>query len=96
MPVILYIIFALSESIPKFDSSVARARDNLSVVSAEADGQNIGGVADKSAGSGTSVEVPQPECMVPGRRQRELPVGGYYYIRYEVIVSMKNSLWVSI
>jgi hypothetical protein len=36
--IIFDIVFALAESIPKFDCSVTRTGDNLSIVGAEADG----------------------------------------------------------
>jgi hypothetical protein len=58
MAILLNVVFALSQSIPKLNCLVTRTRDNLSVVSTETDGQDIGGVADESAGRCASVKVP--------------------------------------
>jgi hypothetical protein len=41
MAVILDIIFTLSEGIPELDSPVTGPRDDLSVISAKADGKNV-------------------------------------------------------
>jgi hypothetical protein len=44
------VVFALSKSVPEFDTPVARTRHDLPVVSAEADGEDVGCVANESAG----------------------------------------------
>lgn len=75
MALILDIVFALSEGVPKLNGLVTGARDNLTVISAEANGQNIGGVADETAGCQTSVQVPETESVIPGGRKSELTVG---------------------
>lgn len=63
---LLDVILALSQSIPEFDGLVAGARDDLPVVGAEAHGEDIGGVADKAAGGGTGVQIPEAQGVVPG------------------------------
>jgi len=45
--------FAVSKGVPEFDGTVAGSRNDLSVVCGEGNGENIVGVADKSAGGGT-------------------------------------------
>lgn len=90
MAILLDVVFALAEGIPELDGSVARARDDLPVVSAEADGQNIGGVADEAASGGSGVEIPEAESVVPGRREGELTVGRDNDIRDEVVVSVED------
>lgn len=65
MTIILDIVLALPEGIPELDRPVARARDNLPVVCREADGEDIGGVADETAGGETGVQVPEAKCVVP-------------------------------
>ncbi len=65
MTLILDIIFALSQSIPKLDSLVPRTRDDLPVVSAETDGQHIGCVSNESTGGEAGVKVPESECVIP-------------------------------
>lgn len=61
---------AVTESVPQLDGSIAGARNNLSVVGGEGDGENIVGVSDESAGGGTGGKLPQTESLVPGGRER--------------------------
>lgn len=96
MTVILDIILAFSKGVPKFDSSVTRTRDNLSVVCAEADRQDIGGVANESASGLASVQVPETQGVVPRGGKGELSIGRDDDVRDEVVVAMKNSFWVAI
>ena len=63
--ILLDVVLALSESVPKLDGPVTRTRDDLPVISAEADGQDIGGMADEAAGGETGVEVPEAEGVIP-------------------------------
>lgn len=58
--------FAVSKSVPQLDGSIARARNDLSVVCGERNGEDIVGVADKGAGGVASRELPQSESLVPG------------------------------
>ena len=94
--ILLDIVLAFSKGVPERDCPVTRARDNLSVVSAEADGKDIRGVADETAGSETGVEVPETEGVVPRRGKSELAVGGDDNVGYEVVVSVKDTLGVTI
>ena len=94
--VILDVVFALAEGVPELDRPVARARDDLPVVSREADGEDIGGVADETTGSAASVEVPQAQRVVPGRRERELAIGGDDDVRDEVVVPVEDTLRVAV
>ena len=96
MTVILDIVFALSKSIPKLDGLVTGARDNLPVISTEADREDIRGVADESTGGETGVQIPETESVVPGRREGELAIGGDDNIRNEVVVAVENSLGVAV
>jgi hypothetical protein len=57
---------AISKSVPQLDGAIARSGNNLSVVGGEGDGENIVGVSNKSAGGGTSGELPEAESLVPG------------------------------
>jgi hypothetical protein len=59
-------VLAVSKGVPELDSSVARSRDNLSVVCGEGDRENIVGVSDKAAGGDTGGELPEAESLVPG------------------------------
>ena len=63
--ILLDIVLAFSKGVPELDCPVTRARDNLSVVSAEADGKDIRGVADEAARRCSGVQVPQTESVVP-------------------------------
>jgi hypothetical protein len=44
------VVLTLSKSVPELDSPVARTRHDLPVVGAETDGEDIGRVANESAG----------------------------------------------
>lgn len=96
MTLILDVILAFAQCIPKLDCLVTRTGDNLPVVSTEADGKDIGRVANEATGCETSVQIPQTESMVPGRGERELAVGGYYNVGDKVIVPMKNAFGVTV
>ena len=90
--ILLNVVLALSEGVPELDSSVTGAGNNLSVISAEADGQNIGGVANEAAGGETSVKVPETKGVVPRRGEGELAVRGDDNIRDEVVVAGEDAL----
>jgi len=57
--------FAVAEGVPQLDCSVARTRDDLTVVSREGDGENIGGVADETTSCDTGGEFPETKGLVP-------------------------------
>jgi len=92
---LLNVVFAFSESVPEFDGPVARTRDDLTVVGAEADGKDIGSVANKAAGGQSGVQVPETESVIPGRGEGELAIGGNDDIRNEVVVAVENTFGVS-
>lgn len=58
MTFIFDITLALSKSIPEFDCLITGTRDNPSVVSAKANGEDIGSVSNKATGCQTGVQVP--------------------------------------
>lgn len=88
MTVILDIVFALPEGIPELDSLVTGPGDDLSVISAEADGKDIRSVADESTRSLAGIEIPETKSVVPGCGKGKLTVGGDDDIRDEVVVSV--------
>ncbi len=55
---------------------VTGARDDLTVVDREGDGQDILGVAIELAGGAASVQVPQAQGAVPRGGQSELAIRG--------------------
>ena len=66
MTIFFDVILAFAESIPELDRAVTRARDDLAVVGAEADGEDVGCVANEATGCCAGVEVPEAESVVPG------------------------------
>ena len=96
MAILLDVVLALSEGVPELDRLVARARDDLPVVGAEADRQDIGLVADEATGGEAGVKIPKTEGVVPGRGESELAVGGDDDVRDEVVVSMKDLFWPAV
>jgi hypothetical protein len=67
---------AVSESVPQLDGSVARSRNDLSVVGREGNGEDIVGVANESTGGGTGSKLPETESLVPGSREGVCTVRG--------------------
>ena len=96
MTILLDVILALSKRVPQLDGAVARAGDDLPVVSAEADGENVRGVADKTAGGETSIEVPEAEGVVPRRREGKLAIRRDDNIGDEVVMSVEDTLGVTV
>ena len=94
--ILLDIVLALSKSIPELNGPVTGAGNDLPVISAEADRQHIGGVADETAGGKTGVEVPKAEGVVPRRRESELAVRGNNDVRDEMVVAVENALGVTV
>ena len=76
MAFILDLKLALAERVPELDGLVTRARDDLSVVGREGDGEDVLGVANEATGGKASVEVPKTQGLVPRRRKGELTVRG--------------------
>jgi len=68
-------VFALTEGVPQVDSSIARTGHDLTVVSGEGNGEDILGVANEAAGSGTAVEVPETESTIARTGEGELTIG---------------------
>ena len=69
-------VLAVTEGVPQLDRSVARARDDLSVVGREGDGEDVVGVADKSSSGGASGELPEAQGLVPRSGQSVSTIGG--------------------
>jgi len=69
-------VFAVSKSVPELDGSITRTRHDLTIVGREGDGENVVGVANKTAGSGAGGELPESEGFVPGRRKSVCAIGG--------------------
>lgn len=67
---------AVTEGVPQLDGAVTGTGDDLAVVGGERDGQNVVGVADKSAGGVTGGQLPETERLVPGGGQSVGTVGG--------------------
>lgn len=63
--IILDVVFALAQGVPELDRPVARARNNLTVVRREADGEDIRGVADETTSRHAGVEVPETKSVIP-------------------------------
>ena len=68
--------FAITESVPELDCSIARSGDNLSVVGREGNRKNIVGVSNKASCGGTGGKLPKAESLVPRSRESIGTVGG--------------------
>jgi hypothetical protein len=58
MTIVFDVKFTFTKGIPQLNGLVAGTRHDLSIVCAEADRQDIGGMADETTSSGASVEIP--------------------------------------
>lgn len=87
---------ALAQGVPELDGAVARARNDLAVVSREADREHIGGVADEAAGGGAGVQVPQTQGLVPRGRESKLAVGRDDNVGNKVVVAVEDALGVAV
>lgn len=96
MTIFLDVKFAFTQRVPEFYCPVARTRNDLPIISAKADGKNVGRMANETARCNSSIEIPQAESMVPGRGQSKLTVRGDDDIGNEVIVSMKYTLGITV
>jgi hypothetical protein len=83
---------ALTEGVPELDGAVARARDDLTVVGGEGDGEDVLGVTDEAAGALAGVDVPETEGSIPRAREGELTIGTDDNIRDEVVVAVERAL----
>lgn len=93
--VLLDVVLALSEGIPQLDRPIPGPAHDLPVVGAEADGEDIGGVAHEAAGGCAGVEVPEAEGVVPRRGKGELAVGGDDDVGDKVVVAVEDAFRVA-
>jgi hypothetical protein len=89
-------VLALTEGVPQLHGAVARARDDLSVVSAEGNGEHILGMVDEAAGAASGADLPQSQSAVPRARQSILSIRRDDNIRNEVVVSAERSAGVAV
>ena len=73
--------FAVTQCVPQLDRAIPRARNDLTVVGGEGDGEDIVGVTDEAAGRHSGSEFPQPKRLVPGGGEGVGTVGGDYLER---------------
>jgi len=93
--VLLDVKFTFTQGIPEFDRPITGTRDDLSVISAEADRQNVRGVPDEFPGRLAGIQVPETEGVVPRSGESELAVGGDNDVGNEVVVSVENAFGVT-
>lgn len=86
---------ALSNGVPDLESLVSSSRGNLSVVWGHVDGKDISGVADKSLGGLSLLQVPESKSSVPGSRKSVSSFSGEADLLDEVGVSLKDLSWLS-
>jgi hypothetical protein len=87
VPILFDIILAFTKSVPELNRPVTRTGNDLSVISTEADGKDVGGVANKTASGVAGVKVPKAKRMIPGRRQSKLAIRRDNDVRYKMIMS---------
>lgn len=89
-------VLAVTEGVPQLDGAVTGARDDLTVVGGEADGQDVVVVADEAAGGLAGGELPQAEGLVPGGGQSVGAVGGDHTVGDDVGVAVERALGVAV
>lgn len=85
-------VLALSQGVPELDRLVARAGNDLTVVSREGDRENILGMADETTSGNALVKIPQADGGVPGSRQGELTIRRQDDVLDKVVVSLQGTL----
>jgi len=94
--IILNVEFAFAKGVPQLNGAVPAAADNLPVISTEADTEDIGRVTNKATGGLAGVQVPETKSVVPRGGERELAIRRDDNVRYEVVVTVQNTLGVTI
>lgn len=69
-------VLAVTQGVPELDGTVTRARNDLTVVGGERDGEDVVVVTDEGTGGSTAGELPQTERLVPRRGEGVGAVGG--------------------
>ena len=77
-------VLALSQGVPKLDGLVTGSTDDLTVVNAEGDGEDVLGVSTEATGSLTAVDLPEAEGSVPRSTEGELAIRGDHNVGNEV------------
>ena len=88
-------VLALTEGVPQLDLAIATSGNDLAVVRAEGDGEDIRGVTNKGADRLTAAEVPQTQGLVPRARQGEGTVGGDDDVLDGLVVASQGALSVA-
>jgi hypothetical protein len=57
--------FAITKGVPELDGAITRSGDDLSVVNAEGNRENITGVVNETAGATTRGDLPQSQGAIP-------------------------------
>lgn len=87
---------AFAQGVPQLDSSVARARDDLSVVGREGDREHILGVANEATSALSRGNLPQTQSAIPRTRESELAINTGDNVRDEVVVTTKSTTGISV
>ena len=89
-------VLAFTEGVPKLDGLVTRSRNDLTVVHAEGNGENILGVSYETTSGASRVDLPETKGAVPRSGEGELSIGGDDNIGDEVGVSPQGTLGVTV
>lgn len=95
VPVLLDIVFTFTKGVPELNRFITRTRDDLPIISAEADGQNVRSVSDEFPSRIAGAQVPKTEGVIPRSGKGELAVGRDDDVGNEVVVTVENALWVT-
>ena len=79
--------------VPDLDVLVHGARDDLSVVRGESDGEDILGVTHQRSVGGALLQVPESDGSVPGGSEAESAVGGEIDVGDEMRLALQNLFW---
>jgi hypothetical protein len=82
---------AVTERVPEFDGLVPGTRNDLSVVGAKGDAEDVVGVADETTGGFARGQVPQAEGLVPRGREGVLAVGRDDNVLDKVVVALRSA-----
>ena len=94
--VLLNGVLALAQGVPELDGLVTSGRDDLSVVSREANREHIALVGEERSNRLSLVEIPQSQSLVPRTRQGISTIGRKNNIRNSTVVTGQSLSGITI
>lgn len=89
-------VFALTEGVPELDSLITSSGDDLSVISREANREDVTLVGDERSDGLALIEVPESQSLIPGSRQRVSAIGREDNIRDSTVMAAQRLTGITV